>query len=138
MATTTIIPVPSLSPQGWITSPAEKADVLFAHLYASMYSQTTLYLGHVTSLQWLVQRYGHDISEITIQMQKWLDVYFRRYYPNGVDVRVSNDDTADNVTGNITLTIDIVVTEGTSQYSIGALIRTRDSILLEMLRINNG
>lgn len=133
----TVIPVPSLSASGWVTAPAEKADLLMSHLYTSMYSQTQLYPDQVTSLQWIVQQYGHDISELTIQMQKWLNTYFNRYY-TVADIRISNNDTASNVAGIITLTIDIVVNEGTDQYSIGALIKTRDSKLLEILRINNG
>ncbi len=137
MATSAIIPVPSLSPQGWIVSPAEKADKLFAHIYAAQYSQSHLYPGQITSLQYLVKQYGNEPVEMTLQLQKWLDRYLRRYYPSGVDVRISNDDGPNNPEGKITYTLDIVITEGTSQYSVGVLLNTRDSTLMDMLRINN-
>lgn len=137
MADNPIIPVPSLSPQGWVTSPADKIDLLMSYFYTAMYSQTTLWQGNVTSLQWIIEEYGNDPSEVTLQLRDRVERYLNRYYPK-VDVRCSNDDGSDNLTGNITLMLDIVITEEGKDYSVGAKIRTRNSKLQEIIKINNG
>lgn len=131
-----VIPVPTLSAAGWITSPAEKADSLFSDFYASDKNQTALYGQNVTNLQWLVQQYGHDVVAITTQLRSALEVYLRRYYPT-VNVDVSSDDNIQNLTNQITLKVFCQVTDNGKQYSFGRLITTLNSKISKIVALNN-
>lgn len=133
-----IIPAATLSMSGWVRAPAEKADALLSDCFVADKSQTTVYGDNVTSIQWLIQRYGSAPSEAAVQIRTALERYLGRYYPDGLSVEVRHDDTPANLTGIITLVIDVVFTEGSSRYSLGRELQTRDSKILKIAKINNG
>ena len=131
-----VIPAPSLSAAGWVTSPAEKADLLLSHFYASVKNQTSLYGNNVSNLQWLVQRYGHDVVSLVTQVRSNLEVYLGRYYP-AVNVEVGSNDSPSNDTNQITLRVFCQVTENGKQYSFGRLITTINSKIEKIILLNN-
>lgn len=132
----TIIPVPSLSAAGWITSPAEKADALFAHFYESEKSQTYLYGGNVSNLQWLIEQYGHNVIELAAQIRSTIELYLGRYY-DAVNAQVTHNDNEDNPTNSITLSIHCDVTENGKLYSFGKLLNVTNSKIEKIININN-
>lgn len=135
-----IIPVPSLSTSGWVTSLHQKADLLLAHLFAADKSQTFIYKGQVTSMQWLVQQYSNDPNKMANEMQDALGIYFLRYYPDPnpiVEVSVMNIDPT--TTNAVNLNIWIQVIENGQTYSIAQLLNIVDSkFTLITNAINNG
>ena len=66
------ITAPTLSPQGWIIDPSGKIDSLLSWFYETMGSQSYLYKGSVSSLQLLLQKYGSDVGNFTIELQRSL------------------------------------------------------------------
>jgi hypothetical protein len=133
-----VIPVPTLSAAGWVTSPAEKADMLFSHFYESDKFQTYLYGKNITNLQWLVEQYGHDITILTQQMRASLEVYLTRYYPEGVAINVtSSDDETLSAAGKIELRLYCTVNEGGRVYSFGRLIQATNSKIDQIVKLNN-
>ena len=131
------IPVPTLSTAGWVTSPNEKADSLMAHFYASDKFQSYLYFGQVTTVQWLIEQYGHDIPTLVSQMKAALEVYLGRYY-DSVNVDMSSDDSVETVVGNeVELKVYATVSENGKEYSFGALIVAANSKVLRVSKLNN-
>ena len=48
--------LPSLSTDGWVFATAEKADYLISHFFVAEYSQTQLYVSHVSSFPKIIQQ----------------------------------------------------------------------------------
>lgn len=132
-----IIPVPSLSAAGWVTSPAEKADLLFSHFYESDKFQTYLYPDGVSNLQYLVEKNSHDIVALVQSIRTTLEVYLGRYYEAVlVDVSV-DEDSAEFREGNVKLRVFCRITENGKEYSFARLIETIDSKLKQVVKLNN-
>ena len=136
MASTTI-PVPSLSPSGWITDIAAKADALMSHFFESNKSQSYIYNNNVSNLQWLIEQYGSDSIDLTTQMTSTLEKYLGRYF-DLVTVTVTSDDNAKNLSGSVTIKIHCLVTQGGVQYSLGKLLQISNSTVTKIFDINNG
>ena len=131
-----IIPVPVLSPSGWVTDLSNKADALMAHFFESNKSQTQIYGKNITSLQWLVEQYGHDVTQLSLQLRSALENYLSRYYISSV-VNINNDNTATNLSGSVTISIHAIVNENGTQYSIGYLLGISNLKITKIMKINN-
>lgn len=73
-------PVPSLGARGWIEDPDTLIDQLFANMLASDFSQSQLYYGEITSLQYIVKTSGHDPRKFCEDLQTALEEYVGRYF----------------------------------------------------------
>jgi hypothetical protein len=132
-----IIPVPSLSPSGWVTASNDKADLLFSHYFESNKSQTLIYGDNVSSIQYLLERYAGDITTLTQKLTIDIENYLGRYY-DSVLATVTSDDTPSNLNGNITINIHCDVIEDGVQYSIGGLLEIGNSKIINFFKLNNG
>ena len=129
------IPVPVLAPAGWITSPAEKADSLLTYCFETNYSQTYLYLGKITSIQYIIEQNAGDINSLVINLRNSLEVFFGRYYDSViVDVTYTVDK---NDISNITLRLNCLVTDNGVQYSLGRLLTVSGSKISKVINLNN-
>jgi hypothetical protein len=127
------IPVPSLSSAGWVTAPADKADLIMAHFFEAEKSQTFLYGDNVTSLQWLVEQFGNNPTSMTQELRDALNVYLNRYY-TGVIVNIN---VVDDGTPRYELRVFIQVTEDGKQYSFGKLLQVTNSKISKIISLNN-
>ena len=132
---TTVIPVPSLSAAGWVTDASGKADALLSHFFEAYKSQSYLYKDNVTSLQWLIEHYGHDSTELNIKITSALENYLGRYY-DSVVVSVEISDIAE--TSNTMITLHCSVIDNGTTYSIGKLLEVSDSSIVKIVTSNNG
>lgn len=133
------IPLPTLSGSGWVTEIAEKTDRLFAYFFVSEYSQTHLYKDNVTSLPYIVQKYGHDEFAIGPNLERSLYAYLARYYDDvRIEITVTSNDESGQETTELNIRVDAVLTEDGKQYSLGRLISTVDSKVMNIIKINNG
>lgn len=127
--------VPTLSSAGWVRSPSEKADALISHFYESEYSQSYLYQNNVSNLQYLVERYSHDIVSFVQQLRLTLETYLGRHYDTAnVDV---NSDVSENLTGRVNVTVYCTVTEDGKEYSFGRLLMVANSKIEKIINLNN-
>jgi len=131
------IPVPSLSPQGWITDPSSKADSLLSYFYETMHSQSYLYNGEVSSMQYLLQKHNGNINSFTEDLQNTLETYLSRYYDLAI-VTTSNDDRYDDNNSSVEVTIHCLVTEGGVTHSIGNLLRITNAKVTAVSKLVNG
>lgn len=129
-------PVPTLSIKGWVTSPAERADFLMSHFYESDKLQSLIYGDNVSSLQWLIEQYGHSIPTLSERLRMTLMDYLGAYY-DAVNIDVVSDDSADNLTGRVTLTIKCRVTQDAQEYSFGKLLTLTNSKFDKIIDFNN-
>jgi hypothetical protein len=132
-----IIPVPTLSANAWVKDPNGKIDFLLAHFYESEKSQTAVYGDNVASLQYIVQKYGSDITALVNNIKLGLEKYLARYYDTVV-VEVTSDDTSANITGAINLKLYCEVSENGITNSVGNLLKTNSSKITSFTKLNNG
>lgn len=131
------IPVPSLSPAGWLKTPAEQADTLLAHAFSANKSQTAMYGDNVTSIQYLIEKYGRDIPTLAQKMRQEFSDYFGRYFPEGVDVDIQGDPSSDAPNDKIVLRIIINFVDGGKQYNLPSTVDIVNGKFAKLARLNN-
>lgn len=135
------IAVPTLSSNGWVRAPAEKADFLLSHFYESDKFQTYLYGEGITSIQWIIEQYGHDIIACCSELRRALELYLGRYFDSVTAQVTSNDNITYNPVphqgSDITLRLVCSVTQDGKEYSFARLIVTSDSKFQRVINLNN-
>lgn len=131
-----IVPVSALSLDGWVTSSASKADYLLSHFFLSEYSQTQLYKGNVTSLQYLIQKYQVNPNILERETQATLEGYFSRYFPNVQAEVVCEPNTTNSSQINLKIYISIQDESGAT-LSVGRLVDVLDSKINKIITYNN-
>lgn len=79
-----IAAVPTLSTDGWVFDPLNKANYLMSYFFEADYNQTQFYLNNVSSLTYLLYLYGNDPTEFASQLESTLLEYLGRYLNNVV------------------------------------------------------
>ncbi len=128
-------PVPSLSSSGWVTSPAEKADLLFSYYLTSEDSQSLLYAGNIVSLPAQVQSAGHDALELRSRIRNDLQNYLSPYFEQ-VIVEVETEENP-NDSGRLEIRVECTVVDNATTYSLGRLISTVNSKITNIINLNN-
>lgn len=127
---------PGLSEDGWITDPMSIADSLFSQFFESDYSQTELYLTHVSSMAWVIQECQGDILQTIILLRDTLQKYFSRYF-NEVVVDVK-DATSPNAPSMGALNIYLTFTDYSGvPISLGKMVEIVNSKINRVLSITN-
>lgn len=131
-----IIPVPTLSLDGWVKSTAEKADYLISHFYLSERSQTFLYLREVASMQWIVQETQGDPSSTCKLLREEISKYFGRYFTNvTVDATFSHDPPN---SGKIAIRFFVSFTDNfDKEFILSRLVNILNSKIETISKINN-
>ncbi len=130
------IEVPSLSPAGWVSGPAEKLDRLLSYYFVSEYSQTNLYQGRVKSLPMHIKRYGNDENALQDAMRQALEELLRPYFDQ-VSVNITTDKPIKDDLGRINVMVDIQVQQDSVTYSAGRELETLNGTLMRIIDINN-
>jgi hypothetical protein len=133
----TIIPVPTLSTQGFVRDSSGKFDFLLSHYFLSDYNQTYLYYGRVSSLPRIIERSGSDIGALLTDLKQNLFDYLAKYYDSvSVDVNTTTDIVRDPRT-DLELRVIISVAEDGKQTVFGRLLRSENSKLTDIVKLNN-
>lgn len=134
-----VIPVPTLSTFGWVSTPAEKIDFLLAHYVNSEKTQTALFGQNVANLQWVIYNNADDIPGTCRELESSLGTYLRRYYPENVVVETTYDLENEQVSASrVKITMSVHFRENGIDYSATGLIRMIDSKFENFTRTNNG
>lgn len=129
-------PVPSLSTAGWVRDVASKADLLVSHYFISEYSQSALYRTQITSLPRQVQEFGNDENNLRTAVRTEMENYLARYF-DVVQVEVTVDKPVPGDPNRINVILSVLITDQGQQYSLGRLISTVNSKIVEIVNINN-
>lgn len=128
--------VPSLSEDGWVTGTRRKLDKLFSHFFASDYSQTYLYIGHVASFAKIQQENQGNYTNMVNATQQALEEYLKRYFDESiVECRDISDTSKDPNIGAMTLFIE--VTDNNEKVSLGKSLRFTNMEVLDIINFNN-
>lgn len=76
---TTVIPVPTLSTNDWVSDNAPKLDYLLAYWVSTQVNQSSIYRD-VTSMQAVIEKYHDDMETCCSQLSSSLQLYLGRYY----------------------------------------------------------
>lgn len=79
--------LPTLDTSGWITEPSEKASRLMAYFFASEFSQSNLFLGHVQSLPNLLAMNAFNYDNLRAEIETEMSKLFTGYF-DGNDISV--------------------------------------------------
>lgn len=128
--------MPTLTASGWVDNIAEKADSAMAYYFTSDFSQSNVWAGQITSLPYEVQQNNSDPQSLQRVIQQDIKNYLGRYFDT-VTCNVSTDlPNADDPT-RINVTLNVIVTEGGLNYSLGRLIQTVKGKIVNVANINN-
>lgn len=128
--------VPTLSTNGWVTSPAEKFDYAFADFLTSNYSQSKEFYTTIASLQWIVQQTTGDPSALEAQAKNALVGHLTGLFDDVTVSTVVRDHPTE--AGKLQLIFYIVASDQGVSYNFARAIRDIDSKTLELFDINNG
>ena len=128
--------VPTLSPAGWVSDPADKADFLMADLFTSNKHQTFLYGSNVTSASDMIQKNGKNVSRMIESLRDGVEKYLSGYFDFAL-VTVKTDDSYDINSAQYGLTIAITVNEAGKSYSISNLLTIKNSKFAGVIRLGN-
>lgn len=129
--------VPTLSRAGWCKNPEEKIDFLLSDFFTSNISQSYLFANNVASLTYLIQRYQGNVPSLLEAMRTTLLAYFNDYFDNTVVDVTSDMNSAENQTGNVTITLYISVEQDGQAYSVGKVVQISDGKFKSIIQLNN-
>ena len=128
---------PSLSEDGWVTSPDKTADYLLSCFIVSDYSQTYMYTGEVSSLPWILQDTQGDMTRTLVDVRLTLSKYFSRFF-DSVNVDVTEIPNVENPTkAQISIYVKFKDKSG-KEHILGKLLQLSDTIVESVVTINNG
>lgn len=105
--------LPTVSSASWVTDPKDKLSRLFANTFVANHSQSNIYQGNITSVQYIAVTHGKDPVRFAAALETALTGNFQRYYDE-VQVRVTPP--AGDVSGRYTVLIECKVTENGIEY----------------------
>lgn len=135
---TMIIPVPTLSTQGWVTDLTSKIDFLLAHFVSTDQEQSNIYKAYVSNLQSIIEEHQGDPLSTADKIARTIQGYLGRHYENVVaEARFSlNNEVESQTTVKITLSLNF--TEEGVQYTANRLLTYYNGKFKEITEANNG
>lgn len=130
--------IPSLSEDGWVTTPIKMADYVLSYFFTSDYSQSYIYNNKISSLPWILQNTQGNMHNTLIDMHDTLNTYFSKYF-NNVIVEVL-DATDPNSTSKAAISIYLSFTGNDGVvYSLAKLLNLGDNLTIQkIITLNNG
>lgn len=129
--------VDTMSLIGWVGSVEEKADYLLSCFLTCNRSQTVLFGGNITSLQYLLKLHGGDNLTLERELRRVLEEKFDRVFNEGSVVLVTVEDRTENP-GFMTIRFSCTVTVDGREYSFGKLVQFMNSRLQRIANLTNG
>lgn len=128
--------LPTLSSDDWVDGTEKKADYLLAHFFESDYSQTSLYLGKISSLSWVIQEGNNDMNKTLSLLRTTINDYLSRYFES-VETEVSiNQDNQPSSYVFLNLYIGFTDSDG-NEYTLSRLLKLLDGKLNQVIKNNN-
>lgn len=130
------VDVITLGKEGTIADVDRKVDYLMCCYFFSKHSQTTFYMGKVSSLTKIIQMHGDDAIDVTRELQLDLQEFLQKFFTS-VQVEIKADDTEPG----ISLQIDAIVSDGesinTNPTSVGYSLSINNSKLKSIVNMTN-
>jgi hypothetical protein len=133
-----VIPVPTLSTQGWVTDLSGKIDMLLAHYISSDAEQSNTFKGNISNLQFIVETYSGDPLGTSDAIARSVQNYLGRYYQNVMaDAKYSLTNEKESQT-TVKITLSLNFTEEGVQYTANRLLTYFNGKFQSIVEANNG
>lgn len=126
--------VPSLSDAGWISSNRDKVSSLLSYFYASQYSQSQFFYGNISSMSYLLYKYGTNPSDMAAEVEDVLLSYLGRYL-NNVIVEVTPN-LSDNPQASINIYVQFLDDNG-NPVTFSNLLLIEGNKIVKIINANN-
>lgn len=111
----TVIPV--LGGENWLADPELIMNKLFVHMFLTDYSQSNIYQGSVTSLQYILAEYGDDVPKLTNAVTNAITKYYGNYF-DGADVTFKLVDGDTGTSGKMSFNLQITAVMNGKTYDL--------------------
>ena len=122
--------IPSLSPMGWIEAPETALNVMFAHILASDFSQSTIYAGKVVSLAQIVAENQENKINMLQAIETVLQDYFNRFFDTAMVVAIDDG----SISPVYTIQIMVTITKSGVTYTLRENINVDNGKLSQVLK----
>lgn len=130
-------PVPVLGTQGFVYDTAGKFNQLMAWFMSSEHSESYLYKGKVTSLPKIIQEAGQSEEKIVSGIREGLTRLLSRYHDKVSIVATVRASTELGKQNQLNIDLSVSVSDQLTDITQKYLLRTSDSMIQEIIRINN-
>lgn len=133
-----IIPVPTLSEQGYVYSTGDKLDRLLSYYLLTDANQSEIFKDVVVSYQHLIAQHQHQPNVLCGEVEKQLEQYLNRYF-NVATVEVTFKDLKEGINdGPYEVVIDAIAGDTIDdQQRLYKNVRMEDGILTAVFTYNN-
>lgn len=117
---------------GAVTEPDAVCDQILMSAFASDYSQSNAFLGHISSFQYIVQHSDGNYRTLATSLERMFDNLFKRYFPVTdltCTTRVLEDDPSKI---GVTLSGSLTTSAG-QRYDLAAQLIAADGLVVKML-----
>ena len=129
--------LPTLGAAGWVVDLAPSADFIFSYYFTTLHSTTYTSPATIKSIQYTISLHFQDPVRLREEIERDLLFLLEKYfYVNDVAVTVNN--LTANSDAQYEISMKAVLVKNTVGYTVGYLVRTINSKLLNFAKINNG
>lgn len=131
--------IPTMSSIGWIETVAKKADYVLACFITCQQSQSVLFAGKITSLQYLIKVNANKPVQLQQQTRDAFDSIMSAAFSAdavSVDVRVAVPDA--NKPAELSIQFNCTITIDGITYSVGKLVQAINSKITSIRTLNEG
>lgn len=128
--------VPTLTVDGFVKTIPQTCDYLLSHFFLSQYSQSNLYYGNISSLAYIIQEYGHDEQNMLLNIQSNLTTLFGRFF-DSVEATANIKRDKDNA-AQYGIVTELNVRRGNTTYNVGRQVNLINSVVQNIVELNNG
>lgn len=129
------IPVPTLSEDGWVFDPLNKANYLMSYFFEADYSQSQFYYGRVSSLGYLLQQYGTNPSEFASELETTLKDLLEKYLDN-VEVEAAENLSVTGSQATVNLYVSFSDKNG-NKVTLSNMLLIENSKLVKVVNLYN-
>jgi len=131
--------IPTLSSIGWVSTIEKKADYVLSTFITCNHSQSILFAGNTTSLQYLIKRYAGKQVEFQEQLYSVLDNLMTAAFKDAtVDVTVDVTVPDELKPTELWIRFNCVITVEGVAYTVGKLVQSIDSKITQIKALNAG
>lgn len=132
------ISVATLSTQGWVTDLSSKIDILLSYFVSTDKEQSNIYLGSLSSLQYIVEQHSGDPLSTADTIARTVQQYLGRYYENVIaEARYELIDPEESQT-TVKITLALNFTEDGKNYTANRLLTYFNGKFKAITEANNG
>jgi hypothetical protein len=132
--TMSITLLPTLSDSAWVSSNRDTVNYVMSYFYESQYSQSQFYYGNISSMSYLLYKYGNDPVKMATEVETTLTALLGRYL-NNVTVECSVTPT-DSVSASINIYVEFNDEQG-NPVTLSNLLLVANSKIVKVINANN-